>query len=73
MSTGLLIENPSLSNKPIQWNTKLKDILPEFNLTDPIAKSEAELLDLMSHRSGYPLHDFAYHYSDTVQTVVSIC
>jgi hypothetical protein len=72
MSTGLLIENSTLSNKNITWTTKISEIIPEFNLTDPVAAKEANLLDCMSHRTGYPLHDFSYGYGDTVQSIVSI-
>lgn len=72
LAAGLLVHKPELSSKPIKWTTKIKDIIPEFNTTDPVTTAEAQLNDAMSHRTGYPLHDFSYHYSDNVQSVVCL-
>ncbi|RDB18673.1 Gigasin-6 [Hypsizygus marmoreus] len=69
LAASLLIANETLT-PPLSWNTKVKDVIPMFNLTDPVATKEATLLDLMSHRTGYPLHDFAYRYSDDIPTVI---
>ncbi|KAF8056683.1 beta-lactamase/transpeptidase-like protein [Lyophyllum atratum] len=68
LATSLLINNETLSPR-LNWDSKIKDIIMQFNLTDPVATAEATPLDLMTHRSGYPLHDFSYRYSDDVPMV----
>lgn len=70
MATGLLIANTSLEPR-ISWNTKIKTIIPEWGLMDPVATDEATITDLMSHRSGLPRHDFMVTLSDDVLDVVS--
>ncbi|GLB39321.1 putative beta-lactamase [Lyophyllum shimeji] len=69
LATSLLINNETLSPR-LNWDSKVKDFIMQFNLTDPVATAEATPLDLMSHRSGYPLHDFSYRYSDDVPMVL---
>ncbi|KAG5639773.1 hypothetical protein H0H81_000053 [Sphagnurus paluster] len=69
LATSLLINNASLTPR-LTWDTKVKSVIPEFNLTDPVATREATLLDLMTHRTGYPLHDFAYRYTDTASDAI---
>lgn len=70
LATGLLIANTSLDPR-ILWNTKIKTIIPEWGLMDPIATDEATIIDLMSHRSGLPPHDFMAALTDGVLDVVS--
>ncbi|RDB18674.1 Gigasin-6 [Hypsizygus marmoreus] len=70
LAASFLIGNETLSPR-INWDTKIQSIIPEFNLTDPIAARESTLLDLMTHRTGYPLHDFAYRYSDDIPNVIA--
>lgn len=37
------------------WNTKLKDLLPnDWELQDHWANEKADILDILSHRSGVP-------------------
>ncbi|KDQ24632.1 hypothetical protein PLEOSDRAFT_1047810 [Pleurotus ostreatus PC15] len=69
LATGLLIANTSLDPR-ISWNTKIKTIIPEWGLMDPIATDEATIIDLMSHRSGLPRHDFMAKLSDDVLDVI---
>lgn len=71
LATGLLVNNETLSPR-LTWDSKFKSFVPEFNLTDPVATQEATILDMMTHRTGYPLHDFMYRYQDDAPTVVSI-
>jgi CubicO group peptidase (beta-lactamase class C family) len=34
------------------WETPVKDLLPEFASSDPMAQEKCTILDLLSHRSG---------------------
>ncbi|KAG5646096.1 hypothetical protein DXG03_004335 [Asterophora parasitica] len=69
LGTSLIINNASVS-PPLDWHTKIKSVIPEFNLTDPFATHEATVLDLMTHRTGYPLHDFSYRYTDVATDAI---
>ena len=59
---------------PIGWDTKIKDILPEslWALQDPIAQDHADLVDILSHRTGLPRHDLSYSLTDTLESSVSV-
>jgi CubicO group peptidase (beta-lactamase class C family) len=41
----------------LTWDTRVIDILPDFQLTDPIATELATLEDLLTHRTGMARHD----------------
>ncbi|KAH7100985.1 beta-lactamase/transpeptidase-like protein [Auriculariales sp. MPI-PUGE-AT-0066] len=55
-AVALLVNDESYS---LTWSTKIKDILPEFRLQDPIATAHSNLIDALSHRTGLPRHDLA--------------
>ncbi|WWD21260.1 hypothetical protein CI109_105744 [Kwoniella shandongensis] len=59
-SIGLLISNGTIlpNGGTLDWETKIKDILPEWKLMDGYATEHVNLIDLMSMRSGLPRHDF---------------
>ncbi|KAJ6476921.1 beta-lactamase/transpeptidase-like protein [Mycena sanguinolenta] len=57
LATGLLISNETLIPH-ISWTSKISSIIPEWKLMDPVATGESTIVDLMSHRSGLPRHDF---------------
>ncbi|KAJ6588140.1 beta-lactamase/transpeptidase-like protein [Mycena capillaripes] len=57
LATGLLISNESMSPR-ISWDTKIASFVPEWELMDPVASSESSIVDVMSHRTGMPRHDF---------------
>ncbi|KAJ7700387.1 beta-lactamase/transpeptidase-like protein [Mycena rosella] len=65
LATGLLISNDSLSPR-ISWDTKIASFVPEWGLMDPVASAQSTILDVMSHRTGLPRHDFVASPSDTV-------
>ncbi|KAG6904654.1 hypothetical protein DXG01_008346 [Tephrocybe rancida] len=69
MATGLLIHNETITPR-FNWDSKVSAVVPEFNVTDPVTSAEARFIDLLSHRTGYPRHEFAYQYNDTVDTVL---
>ncbi|KAF5375446.1 hypothetical protein D9615_007951 [Tricholomella constricta] len=68
-AAGLLMHNESITPR-FDWDTKITDLIPEFNVTDPVTKNEATLLDFLSHRTGYPRHEFSYRYNDTVDDAI---
>ncbi|WP_084687958.1 serine hydrolase domain-containing protein [Paraburkholderia oxyphila] len=39
------------------WDTKVREILPEFQLRDANATEEITVSDLLTHRTGLPAHD----------------
>ncbi|KAI0042675.1 beta-lactamase/transpeptidase-like protein [Auriscalpium vulgare] len=54
------------SLEKLDWDTKLKDLLPgEWELMDHWAHEKADIVDILTHVSGLPRHDFAYSSSDT--------
>ena len=57
----------------IDWDTKIKDILPNtlWALQDLIAQDQADLVDILSHRTGLPRHELSYSLTDTPETAVS--
>ncbi|KAH7100785.1 beta-lactamase/transpeptidase-like protein [Auriculariales sp. MPI-PUGE-AT-0066] len=53
---GLLVSNES---SPLTWSSKMKSLLPEFELQDVEATEYANIVDLLTHRTGLPRHDLA--------------
>ncbi|KAJ6529134.1 beta-lactamase/transpeptidase-like protein [Mycena vulgaris] len=70
LATGLLISNETLTPR-ISWTSKMASILPGWKLMDPVATSESTILDLMSHRTGMPRHDFLVPSAASVADVIS--
>ncbi|KAF9255424.1 beta-lactamase/transpeptidase-like protein [Marasmius fiardii PR-910] len=68
VGTGLLISNESLTPK-LSWDTKLASVVPDWDLADPFAMDKSSILDLMSHRTGLPRHDYMYRRDDTVSSM----
>ncbi|CAM2195904.1 beta-lactamase class C [Paraburkholderia kururiensis] len=44
----------------LDWTRPVRDYLPEFRLHDPIATERLTILDLLTHQSGLPPHDWVY-------------
>jgi CubicO group peptidase (beta-lactamase class C family) len=55
---GILVDQGKLD-----WKTPVRDRLPLFRLKDPVASDQATPLDLLSHRTGLPRHDFIWYSS----------
>lgn len=53
------------------WNTKVRDILPHWVPQDPVLRSYGSIKDLLSHRTGMPRHDLAYHDGQKLESAVS--
>ncbi|KAJ7914440.1 beta-lactamase/transpeptidase-like protein [Mycena leptocephala] len=68
LATGLLISNDTLSPR-ISWNTKIASVVSEWELMDPVASSESTIVDVMSHRTGLPRHDFILPVGTVADTI----
>lgn len=44
----------------VDWDKPMRDQLPGFALTDPVANERATPRDLVSHRTGMPRHDLVW-------------
>ena len=63
LAVGTLVEG---SNSSLKWTTKVADILrDDWKLEDPIAQKHANLLDILSHRTGLPRHDVGLRRGET--------
>lgn len=59
LALGMLVEK---SNPSLNWTTKIVDILgDDWQLEDKIAERHADLLDILSHRTGLPRHEMGWH------------
>ena len=44
----------------LEWERPIRAYLPGFAMYDPVATERLTVLDLLSHRSGLPRHEFAW-------------
>ncbi len=44
----------------LDWTKPVRDYLPEFRLSDPVATDRVTIQDLLSHRYGLPRHDWVH-------------
>ncbi|MBR0721858.1 serine hydrolase [Bradyrhizobium manausense] len=44
----------------LDWTKPVRDYLPEFRLSDPVATERVTIRDLLSHQSGLPRHDWLH-------------
>ncbi|MBV9786015.1 MAG: serine hydrolase [Acidisphaera sp.] len=56
---GLLVDE-----RRLDWNRPVREVLPEFRLSDPVATERLTVLDLLCHRSGLPRHDWIWSPGD---------
>lgn len=54
-AAGILVQE-----KLLDWDQKVRTLIPEFAVKDPIATEQATLRDLLLHRTGLPRHDLAW-------------
>ena len=52
---GALVDDGTLT-----WDTRVRDAVPGFAMHDPVATDRITVLDLLSHRSGLPRHEFVW-------------
>ncbi|MBK8021761.1 MAG: serine hydrolase [Chloroflexi bacterium] len=55
---GLLVDEGKTT-----WDTRIRDVLPEFRLYDSVATEYANFRDLLGHRTGLPRHDAMWYGS----------
>jgi len=68
LALGTLLDK---SNSSLQWTTKIADLLEDdWKLEDPIAQKHANLLDILSHRTGLPGHDLGWRRGETAAEAV---
>jgi CubicO group peptidase (beta-lactamase class C family) len=48
----------------LDWNRPVRDYIPEFRLSDPVASERITVLDLLCHRTGLPRHDWVHEPAD---------
>ncbi len=58
LSLGVLVDK-----KKLDWEDHIKDFLPEVKLYDEFASKQLNVVDILSHRSGLPRHDFSWYGS----------
>ncbi|KAF8312197.1 beta-lactamase/transpeptidase-like protein [Clavulina sp. PMI_390] len=65
---GATLPNSSL---PLKWSTKVVDILgDDWQLEDKVAERYADLIDVMSHRTGLPTHNLGWLRGDSTAQAV---
>ena len=47
----------------IEWEEPIKTYLPDFELYDEFASEQSTSIDILTHRSGLPRHDFMWYGS----------
>jgi CubicO group peptidase (beta-lactamase class C family) len=52
-TTGTLVEEGKL-----KWDTRVKDVLPECNISDEAIRNQVTITDLLSHRAGFSVGDY---------------
>ncbi len=57
--TVLLLHSLAAEGK-LEWDSPVRDQLPGFKLSDPVASERATPRDLVSHRTGMPRHDLIW-------------
>ncbi|KAJ6587916.1 beta-lactamase/transpeptidase-like protein [Mycena capillaripes] len=63
ISVGLLIKNESLAaarGEKLRWDTKIKNVIPEWGLMDEDMQNGVTIQDALSHRTGLPRHDSSH-------------
>ncbi|MBI9044260.1 MAG: serine hydrolase [Anaerolineaceae bacterium] len=55
-SVALLVDRGELN-----WDTPVRDYIPDFKLFDPVATEHMTPRDLLCHRSGLPRHDLMWY------------
>ncbi|WP_322032827.1 serine hydrolase [Paraburkholderia sp. J76] len=48
----------------LDWNMPVRDYLPEFRLHDAVATERVTIIDLLSHHTGLPRHDWIWMPAD---------
>ncbi|KAJ9118534.1 hypothetical protein QFC22_003753 [Naganishia vaughanmartiniae] len=74
LSTGIIIENETTlhgDDARLAWSTKVKHVIPDWQLMDPVASEYADVVDLLGHRTGVGRHDFAFEMAAPISDMIS--
>ncbi|KAJ9115375.1 hypothetical protein QFC24_006990 [Naganishia onofrii] len=72
IASNLIVHNETItSNARLTQTTKIKDVVPGWELMDPAASYGADLIDILSHRTGLPRHDGFYAANETKLSIIS--
>jgi CubicO group peptidase (beta-lactamase class C family) len=52
----------------LDWSKPVRDYMPEFRLSDPVATERVTVRDLLCHISGLPRHDWVHFAGDRAPT-----
>ena len=50
---GMLVEE-----KKMDWNTPLKELLPEWHVEDPVIRNTVTIVDCLAHRTGLQMNNY---------------
>ena len=48
----------------LEWDTPIREFIPQFKMKDPVATERVTIVDILSHRTGLPRHDFVWINDD---------
>ena len=48
----------------LEWDTPIREFIPQFKMKDPVATERVTIVDMLSHRTGLPRHDFVWLNDD---------
>ena len=48
----------------LDWTKPVRDYIPEFRLSDPVATDRTTVRDLLCHQTGLPRHDWVHFAGD---------
>jgi CubicO group peptidase (beta-lactamase class C family) len=44
----------------LEWDTPIREFIPQFKMKDPAVTNQITIVDMLSHRTGLPRHDFVW-------------
>ncbi|CEJ60832.1 hypothetical protein PMG11_09389 [Penicillium brasilianum] len=66
-----LLVDDDIKFPAVHWDTPVHTLLPtDFVLNDPWATSQMTIIDILSHRSGLPRHDWVWLANITLQEAI---
>ncbi|KAJ3321091.1 hypothetical protein HDU76_000152 [Blyttiomyces sp. JEL0837] len=66
LATALAVQNGFLN-----WTTPITKLYPNVSFKDPFTNSEANMLDLLSHRTGLPRYDILGFFLNSSESIAS--
>lgn len=66
MAMALEIDNPA---SVLEWDTPVKDILPDFNIRDDAIRNKSTITDILAHRTG--MSQAGYYYGNNNRMLIA--